>query len=87
MELLSENSNSIMLIEKNIPVIKFHQQTPDMFFSSFELRYLDIVLKFKFNIPSSVFTTSKVIVDECPFLLKRIDTDSLSLTFQLKKLY
>ena len=85
MELLSETSNSIMLIEKNIPLIRFHQQTPDMFFSSLELHYLDIVLKFKFNIPSSVFTTSNVIIDECPFLLKRLDKDSLSLTFQLKK--
>lgn len=85
MELLSENSNSILLIEKNIPLIKFHQQTPDMFFSSLELHYLDIVLKFKFNIPFSVFTTSNVIIDECPFLLKRIDKDYLSLTFQLKK--
>ena len=85
MELLSENSNSIMLIEKNIPSIKFHQQTPNMFFSSLELHYLDIVLKFKFNIPSSVFATSKVIIDECPFLFFFLDKDSLSLIFQLKK--
>ena len=85
MELVSENSNSIVLIEKSIPSTKFHLQAPDMFFSSLELHYLNITLKFKFNIPSSIFLDSKTIINEYPFLLKRQKNNTLSLAFELKK--
>lgn len=85
MEFLSENASSILLIEKSIPSKKFYQRTNDSFFSSLELHYLNIKLKFKFTIPASVFSDSQIIIDEYPFFLKRLNEDTLSLVFQMKK--
>lgn len=84
MELLSETSTCLILIEKEISIKSFHQKSQDFYFISLELRYSKYKLKFKFTISANIYNLKNFHIEESPFLLKRYE-NNFSLIFQMKK--
>lgn len=85
MQVISKDSKYIFLMEKLISIKKFQQDSEDTATLRMDSEYDRCKVKIIISVPLSVLKTEQFLFEEEPFVIRRVNKDSISLVLRVDK--